>query len=343
MKAFLVLFLLFSSVQAPAGESGDEEAVPSYGRRPAVRAHIAALSETEGLDEPYLQALMMAIHRDDGVLGKISRPAEKTMPWHAYRRIFLDRARINSGVAFYRQHRDWLDRAYLRYGVDPFIITAIIGAETRYGKITGNTPVLAALATLCFDYPPRARFFCAQFDHFLILAQREKWNPLGITGSYAGALGMAQFMPGSYRNDAVDFDDDGQVDLWHSPADVIGSIANYLNKRGWRKAGRLVYPLAHKPLTPGCETKYCPTVPRERVIRENSLEGDEKFIEWSGESPPDFLASLTLQGEDGPLYWLTDNNFFVITRYNNSPMYAMAVIDLAAQINAHVNREPRND
>lgn len=342
MKAFLVFFSFFYCALLPVRASEDKT-VPSYGRMPAVTAHITALSKAHDLDEPYLQALMMKIHRNDGVLEKISRPAEKTLPWYAYRKIFLDQARIRNGAAFYRRKRDWLDQAYRRYGVDPFIITAIIGAETRYGKITGNIPVLAALATLCFDYPPRAKFFCAQFDDFLILAQHEHWNPLEITGSYAGALGMGQFMPESYRNDALDFDDDGSIDLWHSPADAIGSIANYLNQRGWRKDGGLVYPLVRKPANPGATGTYGPSVPRARVMRELNLLNDETFIEWSGDNPPDFLASLSLQGEDRELYWLIDNNFFVITRYNNSPMYAMAVIDLATQIEAYVNRESGND
>ncbi len=342
MKSILVFFLLFSCRDVLA-KAVQDKAASNYSEVATATAHIKALSKARGLDEGYLQSLLQTIHRDDSVLEKIARPAEKTLPWYRYRKIFLDQARIENGTVFYRKHRAWFDRAYRRYGVDPFIITAIIGAETRYGKITGKTPALAALATLCFDYPPRAAFFCAQFDQFLLLAEQERWNPLDITGSYAGALGMTQFMPESYLKDAVDFDDDGQTDLWHSAADVIGSIANYLHKRGWQKEGKMVYRVSRKAIASHDGNTFPVTLARAEWMQEESLANDENFIEWSGENPPDFLASLTLQGEDGDLYWLTDNNFFVITRYNNSPLYAMAVIDLAAQIHSYVSRELSND
>lgn len=311
----------------------------NYARNREAVDHMTALSYREKMDFNYLSRLLMAIQRDDDVLKKISKPAEKTKPWFEYRQIFHDEARIAGGIDFYRNHYWWLKKAQEEYGVDPSIIVAIIGVETRYGTVTGDTPVLTALATLCFDYPPRADFFCGELDRFLILAQRENWNPLQIKGSYAGAMGMAQFMPNSYLNDAVDFDGDGRVDLWGSPADAIGSIARYLKNRQWEKDGQLVYPLT-SPLThPHFGESHKPHIPAEDLMNGNSLKNDQKFMKWLGLNQRKNLGTLILQGEKGSLYWLTDNNFYVVTRYNSSPMYAMAVIELAESINQKINTQ----
>ncbi len=341
MRLFLLILSAFFTLTLAQAEENSgketpaEETITDYAQLPAAKAHVHTLAETQDFDEDYLISLLMAIHRDDSVLEKISRPAEKTKPWHEYRPIFLDQARIDNGVVFYQQNKDWLEKAYQDYGVDPAIIVAIIGVETRYGKVTGKTEVLSALATLCFDYPPRASFFCSEFDHFLILARRENWNPLSVQGSYAGAMGMAQFMPSSYLNDAIDFDGDGKVDLWGSPADAIGSIANYLRNRGWQRDGNLVFPIDEALTLEAFGETHQPTLSVTEIKQEKSLEDDKKLINWLGENPPEVLGSLVLQGTDGKRLWLTDNNFFVITRYNTSPMYAMAVTDLAVQISKH--------
>lgn len=303
-----------------------------YVAREDVQAFMAQLAEREGMDGAYLQSLAAAVEKDDEVLAKISRPAEKTKTWAEYRPIFLDAARIENGVAFWNQHAQALAKAQDEYGVDPAIIVAILGVETRYGKVTGNTPVLRALMTLCFDYPPRAPFFCEQVDYFLRLSEREDFNPLRIQGSYAGAMGMAQFMPSSYFNDAIDYDGDGEVNLWESPADAIGSIAHYLQVRGWQRDGALVRRLPGKPAHATLLDTHEPKVAVADLALDAVLKNDENFTPWSQENAAEKVGGLMLTGTDGEEYWLTHNNFYVITRYNTSPLYAMAVIDLAARI-----------
>lgn len=330
----LVLIAALALAQGTYAQSAEEtsDMPPNYAQNADARERIYQLAETHQIDARYLLSLLIAIHRDEDVLAKISRPAEKSKPWFEYATIFSDAARLEDGVAFYRQHREALERAYAQYGVDPAVITAIIGVETRYGKVTGNTPVLQALATLCFDYPPRAEFFCSEFDHFLLLAQQEDWNPLQIQGSYAGAMGMAQFMPSSYRNDAIDFDGDGKINLWQSPEDAIGSIANYLANRGWQKDGDLYYQLPQKPSLSIFDGNVKPAYALQDLSTDESLKSDQNFMNWLASQSAETVGSLVLQGEQEELAFIIYNNFYVITRYNTSPMYAMAVSNLAAAI-----------
>lgn len=325
-------------------ESSPVEAPPTnYAQNPEAIKKITEIAARHQFDEKYLVSLLMALHKDDDVLAKMSRPAEKTKPWFEYAKIFSDQARLDNGVAFYQDNKKWFDKAYATYGVDPFIITGIIGVETRYGKVTGNTPVLQALATLCFDYPKRSEFFCSEFEHFLQLARRENWNPLPVHGSYAGAMGMTQFMPSSYLNDAIDFDGDGNVDLWQSTADAIGSIANYLKNRGWEKDGEIYYKLPEKPTLSTFGDSHKPNVQISQYKDDEKLKNDKKFIKWLEKEKAQTVGSLILQEETGDAYFLTHNNFFVITRYNTSPMYAMAVTNLAANIKHQLNQESPND
>ena len=311
---------------------GSATAFASYLERDDVLAFMQQLAARENMDESYLQSLVAAVGKDEEVLAKIARPAEKTKTWAEYRPIFLDEARITNGVAFWNQHAEALDKAAEEYGVDPSIIVAIIGVETRYGKVTGTTPVFRSLMTLCFDYPPRAPFFCEQVDYFLRLSQREDFNPLRIKGSYAGAMGMAQFMPSSYFNDAIDYDGDGVINLWESPADAIGSIGNYLKVRGWQKGGQLVHRLPAAPAHATLLDKHEPHVGVAELALDGTLKNDQNFILWTQKNAGEKVGGLKLTGADGEEYWLTHNNFYVITRYNTSPLYAMAVIDLAAHI-----------
>lgn len=304
----------------------------SYVERDDVISFMHAMAQNHGMDEAYLQSLAAAVEKDDDVLRKISTPAEKTKTWAEYRPIFLDDARIENGVKFWNEHAEVLAKAEAEYGVPPEVIVAIIGVETRYGKVTGTTPVFTALMTLCFDYPPRAPFFCEQVDYFLRLSQRENFNPLRIKGSYAGAMGMAQFMPSSYFNDTVDYDGNGVVNLWESPADAIGSIGNYLKVRGWEKEGALVYRLPVEPATTALLDKHQPHVPLAQLREDVALKNDENFMNWTQKYPDENVGGLVLEGVDGKEYWLTHNNFYVITRYNTSPLYAMAVIDLGRRI-----------
>lgn len=307
-------------------------AAASYLENPQAIAFMHDIAKAHEMDEYYLQTLLAAIGKDEEVLAKISRPAEKTKTWAEYRPIFLDDARIQGGVAFWNEHAETLARAEKEYGMDPAIIVAILGVETRYGKVTGSTPVLQALATLCFDYPKRAEFFCEQVDYFLRLSRRENFNPLRIRGSYAGAMGMAQFMPSSYFNDAIDYDGNGVTNLWESPQDAIGSIANYMKVRGWQAGGSLVYRLPSLPEGHALLENHQPHMELAALRLDDTLKNDENFTKWTDKHSGEKVGGLELVGVDGKEHWLTHNNFYVITRYNTSPLYAMAVIDLARRI-----------
>ncbi|PIE82413.1 MAG: lytic murein transglycosylase B [Cardiobacteriales bacterium] len=297
------------------------------------------LAEEYDYNEAYLQSLLMAVSKDDEVLRKISIPAEKTKEWHEYRRIFLDKERIEKGVAFWQANAETLARAEKEFGVDAGIIVGILGVETRYGKVTGTTPVFQALATLCFDYPERAVFFCDQLDYMLRLSRAQDFNPLSIKGSYAGAMGMAQFMPSSYVNDAIDYDGDGKIDLFHSTADAIGSIANYLAKRGWQPNGQYRYRLPVKPAIETFGQDHFAYIDKSDLQADDNLKNDENVMKWLADLPEENVGSLILQGDSGEQWWITYHNFGVITRYNTSPLYAMAVIDLANEISKKTNSE----
>ncbi|MBV7433463.1 lytic murein transglycosylase B [Cardiobacteriaceae bacterium TAE3-ERU3] len=322
--------LIFPLTAAVMAQEEHQQESYAYRDEALMRAH--QLAEKEGFDEAYLQSLLLATKQDESVLRKISRPAEKTKTWAEYRPIFLDQSRIENGVAFWQAHADTLARAEEEYGVDPAIIVAILGVETRYGKVTGNTPVFAALSTLCFDYPERAEFFCEQWDGFLRMAQQQNFNPLAIEGSYAGAMGMAQFMPTSYLNDAVDYDGDGKIDLWHSADDAIGSIANYLANRGWVRGGEIAEQLDEDPQIDHFGQSHEPYFDR------NILEDEQNLINMDLAETPVMVGSLILKGAQGDEWWLTYPNFYVITRYNTSPLYAMAVTQLSRQIQSSRKR-----
>jgi len=255
------------------------------------------------------------------------RNAEKRLQWHEYRKIFLTPARIDGGVAFWKENADILRKAEAAFGVAPQIIVAIIGVETRYGNNTGRHRVLDALSTLAFDYPPRSEFFTGELEQYLILAREEDIEVVTTTGSYAGAMGYGQFIPSSYRNYAVDFDEDGKRDLWNNKMDIIGSVANYFNRHGW-KAGS---PVAVRAKVEGdqysalLELGYKPNTVLD-ALRHDGITPIEPM-------PDDLVAALlSLEQKDGPEYWLAFNNFYTITRYNHSPLYAMAVYQLSEEI-----------
>lgn len=306
------------------------ESVPtlpgSFAQRADVQAFIREMSAQHGFAPAYLNGLFAQTRSRDDIIARMNRPAEKTKPWRDYRKIFLDEPRIDGGVAFWRQHAATLARAENDYGVPAEIIIAILGVETRYGGFTGRDGVLEALATLAFDYPKRAPFFRKELENYLLLTREEGIEPLSLTGSYAGAMGMAQFMPSSYRAYAVDFDGDGQRDLWHNPVDAIGCIANYLSRHGWQRNAAIT--AAATVTGQGYKTALGKKKP------EFSL---DELRAW-GIMPQQPVAAgtsallLELEGAQGLEYWLGFNNFYVITRYNTSPLYAMAVHQLGQAI-----------
>lgn len=225
MKRLLVAPLLLA-LAAPAAAS--------YEGRAEVRAFIRDMVDRHGFVEQELKALFSRVQRADPVLQAILPQTQAQLTWDDYRATFLNEKRIEGGMAFWKANGRALARAERRYGVPAEIVVAIIGVETFYGRHTGRWRVVDALTTLAFDYPPRARFFRGELENYLLLARENGLDVFAVRGSYAGAIGIPQFMPGSARHYAVDFDGDGAIDLRHSAADAIGSVANFLRQHGWR-------------------------------------------------------------------------------------------------------------
>jgi len=299
----------------------------SLASRADVQVFIGEMVNKHGFNQAELYTLFSRTRSRDDIIELITRPAEGK-PWHAYRKIFLTNARIGGGVAFWNAHRATLARAEQIYGVPAEIIVAIIGVETSYGGNTGSHRVMDALATLAFDYPRRADFFRKELENYLVLTREEGIDPLSLKGSYAGAMGLAQFMPSSYRAYAVDFDADQQRNLWTNPTDAIGSVANYLSEHRWQRG----QPIAIPARVSG--TQYPALI--NRKLETPSL--PVSALRRQGVAPiapvNDSLTALLLEydASNGPEYWLGFQNFYVITRYNHSKLYAMAVYQLSQEI-----------
>jgi membrane-bound lytic murein transglycosylase B len=258
------------------------------------------------------------------------RPYE-AKPWYSYRPIFLTEQRILGGVGFWRNNRELLERAESVYGVPPQIVTAIIGIESNYGGNLGKHRVIDALSTLGFSYAKRANFFRKELEQFLLLAREESVDVLEATGSYAGAVGMPQFIPSSYRAYAVDFDRDGRRDLWGSRADAIGSVGSYFQRHGWRRGE----PVAFDVRVSGRVPKGIPVAEKKPRRPGASWGRLQAAGVTAGESLlPSTRVTLVRLDAPGPEYWLGLTNFYVITRYNHSNLYAMAVYQLSREIRA---------
>ena len=310
-----------------ADVTAPEKKASDYAVQPEVKAFIDDLVNTEQFSRAELEAVIGQANKSDRVLELISRPAEKRLEWKDYRKIFMTQERVDRGVNFWNAHAETLGKVEKDYGVPSNVIVAIIGVETYYGRQTGGFRVLDALSTLSFDYPPRSKFFTKQLKEFLILTREQKLDASELTGSYAGAMGIPQFMPSSYRAYAVDYTGDGQSNIWQQEEDAIASVANYLKENGWR-AGK---PIASKAKVTG--TKY------EKAVSDSTRpQKTLKQLEGSGWRPVRVLpaaskaAALKLEGDKGPEYWLGMHNFYVITTYNRSKLYAMAVYQLARDV-----------
>jgi membrane-bound lytic murein transglycosylase B len=297
--------------------------------RPDVRAFIDEMVDKHGMNGAELNRLFAGVESKQAILDAISRPAERTIPWFEYRGRFLTPQRIQKGVAFWKQHPERL-AAVTAAGLPAQIAVGILGVETSFGEITGRYRVIDALSTLAFDYPPRSPFFRGELEQFLLLIREESVDPLKAIGSYAGAMGAPQFMPTSYRKWAVDADADGHRDLWSNWDDVIGSIANYFKDHGWRTG---------EPVSVAATVKD-PDLSRFTLgieLNETVQSLKDKGVEFDIDLPPATPALLIVgEGRDGPEYRVGFNNFYVITRYNRSPMYAMAVYDLGQAIAGQV-------
>jgi membrane-bound lytic murein transglycosylase B len=300
-------------------------------QHPGAEEFAASAATESGLDEAEILQLLQNARYKQSIVDAMTRPAEGK-PWHQYRPIFITDKRIDGGVAFWQENEALISKASKKYGVDPQIIVAIIGVETFYGRITGNYRVLDALATLSFYYPDtgndRSDFFSSELKNFIMLGAEESLPLKDVKGSYAGAMGLGQFMPSSYREYAVDLDGDGRRDLWSSMDDVIGSVANYLHRHGWQYGEPIVFPAqvrddANMDLVSRRDFKA------KMTIDELAMDGFESGEPLDRET---LAAVVGLEESDGKRYWLIFKNFYVITRYNRSPMYAMAVFELSEAI-----------
>jgi membrane-bound lytic murein transglycosylase B len=281
----------------------------------------------DGLSRRAILKVLRHARAQPQIIDKISRPAERVLEWWQYRQIFLTDKRITAGVEFWQEHRDSLERVSAEEGVPPQYIVAILGAETYYGRITGSYRVLDALATLAFDYPPRARYFRTELEQFLVLTHKEKIDPLSVKGSYAGAMGPLQFMPSAYIRYAVDGNDDGQRDLFDDWDDIFASVAQYLHDCGWQPGGPVV---ADVRIDPGAAFHIDPS----NLTLDETIDGlNAQGVRVQSDAPGNTRVVLLLaQQQDGPTYRVGFNNFHALTRYNHSALYAMAVDELARAI-----------
>jgi membrane-bound lytic murein transglycosylase B len=322
MKKQLTTLLITSVLLSSAALANTDE-----------QAFIDKMVKEHQFDAAEISSLLNQAKKQQSIIDAMSRPAEKRLNWGQYRKIFITDKRIKGGMTFWKENQAILEQAEKTYGVPAQIITAIVGVETYYGRITGKYSVLDSLYTLGFHYPPRAKFFRSELEEFLQLAREEGVSPTEPLGSYAGAMGRPQFISSSFRAYAVDFDKDGKRDIWENNADVIGSVANYFKRHGW-KAGEPVAQLvtgANKGFDKEIEAGYKPSLNvnalvNKGIILGSSLDKDAK------------VALLEMESDDGNEYWVASPNFYAITRYNHSPLYAMAVFQLSEAIRQRMGR-----
>ena len=315
MVRALCMIILVGQTQAVVGEN--------YSSRDDVREFIKSLV-IENFSESELLKVFREAEYKQNIIEAISRPAEKVLAWSDYQDIFLREPRISAGKRFMETYDEPLQRAFEEYDVPPALLTAIIGVETMYGRYLGDYRVLDALVTLAFDYPPRATFFRKELYEFFMLVREEKQEITDLKGSYAGAMGYGQFISSSYRRYAVDFDGDGIRDIWRNPVDAIGSVANYLSEHGWSN-GQVVVRIDADDID---ESIFNISLKPSITI------GDlEKFGVSVAAPRNERVSPMKLLGKQGSEYWLGFNNFYVITRYNHSKLYAMAVYQLSEALN----------
>jgi membrane-bound lytic murein transglycosylase B len=311
--------------------AGCERAAALDVKRRDVKEFIAHMAGTTSFKKRQLRKLLKSAQSQPAIIDAMDRPAEKAKPWFEYRPIFVTERRIREGVDFWTAHRQALDQASVRSGVAPEYLAAILGVETYYGRLTGSYRVLDALATLAFDYPARKTFFRDELEQFLLLSRDAKLDPLSVKGSYAGAMGAPQFMPSNYRRYAIDADADGHIDLWTNWADVCASVGNYLKEHGWN-AGEPV--LSEASVDTGKEQDLDG---RKLALSETVESLHTKGVNFDSSLAADAPALLIAADEADGVHWRVGyNNFYVLTRYNHSALYAMAVYELAAAVKQRV-------
>ena len=279
--------------------------------------------QKHGYEKSNLESIFQRAEYQEKVVRIMNRQPEGTMTWERYREIMVNESRISAGKEFIRSHKQDLKRAEKIYGVPAEIIASILGIETRYGRIKGNIRVIDSLSTLAFDYPRRSKFFKIQLEEFLLLSKEENFNPEEIEGSIAGAMGYGQFMPDSYRDYAVDFDNDGVRDILNNPVDAIGSVANFLNKKGkWKPNAPIA--IRARAVNEIKEIKssfkpYMTSMELEKIglVASEGIPGNLKFV------------PISLDLEDGYEYWLGFDNYHSLSKYNRSKLYVMAVFEFS--------------
>ena len=325
-------------IQAASSPLTEAETPPantgkSLASRADVQAFIREMAARHYFNTVQLQAVFSRACTKPDIIAAMSRPAE-AKPWHDYRTIFVNPKRIQGGVEFWWANGAALAKAEQVYGVPPEIVVAIIGVETQYGSNMGKYRVLEALSTLAFDYPRRAAYFRKELENYLLLTRAEGIDPLVPRGSYAGAMGLGQFMPSSFQSFAVDFDGDGHRDLWRNPCDAIGSVAHHFQKNGWRSGQPVAIPASVSGTTYLALISRQVNPPQSSVARLQS----QGIIPEAPVGDAQSAMLLELQGRDGSEYWLGFDNFYAITRYNRSVLYAMAVYQLGQEIRERYTR-----
>jgi membrane-bound lytic murein transglycosylase B len=288
---------------------------------------------TAGLDRDQVTAALGAAEGQPKIIEAMDRPAEKTLQWWEYRARMLTPPRIDAGAQLWHEHKELLDQIAIEYQVPPEYLLAVLGVETQYGRVTGRYRVIDALATLSFDYPPRANYFRKELTEYLLLAHEDGFDPLSIRGSYAGAMGALQFMPSSYRRYAVSAQHATHRDLWNDWGDIFASVANYLHQYGWQYGAPV---LAEAQLAADASL-----TPPEHMALNDTL-GALRTRGVSVTTPlPDSTPALLLAApqQEAMGYRVGFQNFYVLTRYNTSPLYAMAVHDLAEAIKQQIAQE----
>jgi len=303
--------------------------------RAEVQQFVADLVETHQFDPAYVQTALRASESKDSILEAISKPAERTMPWHEYRAIFMTPERIRAGATFWRQHQEVLNQIELNTGVPAEMVVGIIGVESYFGRRTGSYRVIDALTTLGFDYPPRSKFFRRELTELFLLAREENFELEDLLGSYAGAMGPPQFIPSSYRRYAIDGNGDGQRNLFTNWDDILSSVANYFAAHDWQPdqpvtaRGTLGSSATEAPVDNGLSPK--------ETVASLSASGVLFATELEGTAAAQLMK---LEGADGPEYWVGFHNFYVITRYNRSVLYALAAFQLGLAVGLAVDTGP---
>ena len=320
-KLFLIFSLVCTSCQTIYADYSSREEVIDF---------INYMSKKHGFDESYLESIFFKALPQERVIRIMDRQPEGTMTWARYKEIMVTESRISAGKEFIASHKSDLKKAERIYGVPAEIIASIIGIETRYGRIKGNIRVIDSLSTLAFDYPRRSKFFKIQLEEFLLLSKEENFNPEEIKGSIAGAMGYGQFMPDSYRKYAVDFDQDGIRDILNNPIDAIGSVANFLSKKGKWKANTPIAIKAEALTISGpIKSSFKPYM--------TSMELKDMGLEISEKIPGNLkFVPISLDLEEGHEYWLGFDNYNSISRYNRSKLYVMAVFVFSNKLSQYL-------